>query len=60
VQGIDAASGNRGDTKKRNSSTKVGKKTHVDSWAVVYGGLSPLILSVLSKSAIVDELSYEL
>ena len=51
-QAIDAASGNSGEAKNKNSSTKVGKKTHVESWAAVYGGLNPLIRRGRSESVI--------
>jgi hypothetical protein len=50
VQGIDASIGRSGDTKKRNSKTKVGRNTHVDNCAVVYGALSPFTRLDLSMS----------
>jgi hypothetical protein len=52
VQGIDASSGSIGDTKKRNSNTKVGKNTHVDTCIELYGGCSPWARRGRSMSAI--------
>jgi hypothetical protein len=52
VQGIDASSGSIGDTKKRNSNTKVGKNTHVDTCIELYGGCSPWGRRGRSMSAI--------
>ena len=60
VQGIDAANGRMGDTKKRNSKTSVGRKNHVDIWVGVYGRTNPLGRTVRTKLAMIILIGYTL